>query len=62
MLTSQGFGQVSVDVSQRSFQDRSQGAQPYVWGSPVEPRTQAAAAPLQASLQRASAGVLDAYA
>jgi flagellar hook-length control protein FliK len=62
MLASQGFGQVSVDVSQRSFQDRSQGAQPYVWGGSDEPRAQPGAAPLPASVQRTASGVLDAYA
>ena len=29
MLGAQGFGQVSVDISQRSFQDRSAYSQPY---------------------------------
>ena len=31
MLSSQGFTQVSVDISQRSFQERSAPSQPYVW-------------------------------
>ncbi len=63
MLASQGFGQVSVDVSQRSFQDRSASAQTYVWPGADEP---AAAAPGAAAIQpwsaRVPTGVLDAYA
>jgi len=62
MLASQGFGQVSVDISQRSFHDRSQGAQPYVWGGTDEPRVQATGTVIQGPLLRASSGVLDAYA
>ena len=31
MLGAQGFAQVSVDISQRSFQERSPYAQPYEW-------------------------------
>ena len=65
MLNSQGFTQVSVDISQRSFQDRSAFSQPYTWaksgpgdifrrggGSRTAP---SAAAPR-------SVGALDAYA
>ena len=62
MLASQGFGQVSVDISQRSFHDRSQGAQPYVWGGTDEPRVQSTGTVIQGPLLRASSGVLDAYA
>ena len=34
MLGAQGFGQVSVDISQRSFQERPSQAQSYDWTSP----------------------------
>jgi flagellar hook-length control protein FliK len=62
MLGAQGFGQVSVDISQRSFQDRSAYAQPY-----APPVSKSAANTSVASISasatpRASAGVLDAYA
>jgi hypothetical protein len=61
MLGSQGFSQVSVDISQRSFQDSSRQAQPYerlsaIGGdSPAVVQTAAAAA-------RSASGLLDAYA
>jgi flagellar hook-length control protein FliK len=62
MLTTQGFGQVSVDISQRSFQDRS-GYTPY------EPKSSPAAAAesfavtgIAAAAPRVPQGVLDAYA
>jgi flagellar hook-length control protein FliK len=61
MLSSQGFTQVSVDISQRSFQERSAAPQPYEWASPL----QTAAAPVPASpgtTTRTSQGMLDAYA
>ena len=65
MLGSQGFTQVSVDISQRSFQDRSAFSQPY-WTKPASGTPSAAAvAPVAApssAATRASAGVLDAYA
>ncbi len=61
MLGAQGFGQVSVDISQRSFQDRSAYAQPYE--SPVSEGSAAGASALPvAGRPRVSAGTLDAYA
>jgi flagellar hook-length control protein FliK len=65
MLSSQGFTQVSVDISQRSFQDRSAFSQPYTWTkSSSGAASVAAAAPVSApsSAARRSVGVLDAYA
>ena len=66
MLGSQGFTQVSVDISQRSFQDRSAFSQPYTWTKAASGTPSAAAvAPVSApssAVTRASAGVLDAYA
>jgi flagellar hook-length control protein FliK len=59
MLGAQGFGQVSVDISQRSFQDRSAYAQPYE--APVSEGSAASALPV-AGTSRVSAGMLDAYA
>ena len=61
MLSSQGFTQVNVDVSQRSFQERSAYSPPYAW----TPSTADSAAPAAASSSaapRAPLGVLDAYA
>lgn len=63
MLNSQGFAQVSVDVSQRSFQDRSAYSQNTQWTPPAE-RSDGAAGPAEmaAVSLRAPAGALDAYA
>jgi flagellar hook-length control protein FliK len=63
MLGAQGFAHVSVDISQRSFQDRSPAAQSYDWQPPSE-RSASSAAPISASAStpRISSGVLDAYA
>jgi flagellar hook-length control protein FliK len=63
MLGSQGFGQVSVDISHRSFQERSSQAQPYDW-TPAANRGAPAAAPSSAavSMPRMSSGAVDAYA
>jgi len=64
MLNAQGFGQVSVDISQRSFQDRSAYVPPYqresadVRGAAVR----AAAPTAAASAPRSLPGALDAYA
>jgi flagellar hook-length control protein FliK len=61
MLNSQGFTQVNVDVSQRSFQERSAYNPPYAW----TPSTADSAAPGAASSStapRTPLGVLDAYA
>ncbi|MGO9993964.1 MAG: flagellar hook-length control protein FliK [Steroidobacteraceae bacterium] len=64
MLGAQGFGQVSVDISQRSFQDRSAYTPPYERASSGD--RSAAAAPAvaatTASAPRSSLGALDAYA
>jgi flagellar hook-length control protein FliK len=64
MLGAQGFGQVSVDISQRSFQDRS-AYTPQYERAPSGDRTAAAAAVSSATgvaTPRTSSGVLDAYA
>jgi flagellar hook-length control protein FliK len=63
MLGAQGFGQVSVDISQRSFQERSSQAQPYDW-TPAANRAASPAAPSSAavSMPRISSGAVDAYA
>ena len=60
MLGSQGFAQVSVDISQRSFQERSPQshayeASPSIGDSP-------AVLPVSAAVSRAASGLLDAYA
>jgi hypothetical protein len=61
MLGSQGFSSVSVDISQRSFQERSPPSQAYEStpsigaGAPVQTQ-----APL--SISRSASGMLDAYA
>ena len=60
-LGAQGFGQVSVDISQRSFQDRPSQSQPYEW-TPSANRSSTAIAPAAAASPRASSGMLDAYA
>jgi flagellar hook-length control protein FliK len=76
MLGAQGFGQVSVDISQRSFQERSPHAQSYDWtpsaNSGASPAvsaaattaaaTTAAASTAAASSPRTSNGAVDAYA
>ena len=65
MLSSQGFTQVSVDISQRSFQDRSAFSQPYTGTKSGRGASAvAAAAPVSApsSAARSSTGALDAYA
>jgi flagellar hook-length control protein FliK len=62
MLGAQGFGQVSVDISQRNFQDRSAYAQPYE-RTPAAITGSAAAMPAAAgSSPRLSSGAVDAYA
>jgi len=64
MLNAQGFGQVSVDISQRSFQDRSAYTPPYqresagARSAAVTPAAPATAVSTPRSLQ----GALDAYA
>jgi hypothetical protein len=64
MLGSQGFAEVNVDVSQRSFQDRSAYQQPAPWTPPTE-REAGSVAAVRASTTRAARapqGALDAYA
>jgi flagellar hook-length control protein FliK len=63
MLGAQGFGQVSVDISQRSFQERSTQPQPYDW-TPAAVRAPASAAQSTAGPlpRRTSSGAVDAYA
>jgi flagellar hook-length control protein FliK len=62
MLGEQGFAQVSVDISQRSFQDRTPTAQPYARDSNADRKDFAAAATVGGSVTRTSSGLLDAYA
>jgi flagellar hook-length control protein FliK len=63
MLGAQGFAQVSVDISQRSFQERSPSAQSYDWQPPSDRSASSAAlTSASASTPRISSGVLDAYA
>jgi flagellar hook-length control protein FliK len=62
MLGSQGFAQVSVDISQRSFQDRTPQPQAYesvsaIGGDSALPSQSSAAA-----TARSASGLLDAYA
>jgi flagellar hook-length control protein FliK len=61
MLGSQGFSSVSVDISQRSFQERSPPSQAYESAPSIS-----ANAPVQAeaalSISRSASGLLDAYA
>jgi flagellar hook-length control protein FliK len=61
MLGSQGFSQVSVDISQRSFQERSPPSQAYESARSVGSD---APVPAQAALSmaRSASGLLDAYA
>ena len=61
MLGAQGFGQVSVDISQRSFQERSASPAPYEW-APSAPRAAASASPQPVSAPRISSAAVDAYA
>ncbi len=62
MLGAQGFGQVSVDISQRSFQERPSQAQSYDWTPPAVRDTSAAIGAAAAPSARAARGALDAYA
>jgi flagellar hook-length control protein FliK len=61
MLGSQGFGQVSVDISQRSFHDRTPEKQTYEW-APVESSAPASAIQSAARAVHRSDSALDAYA
>jgi hypothetical protein len=60
MLGTHGFSQVSVDISQRSFQERSAYSQPYEQTSAG--RSGAAAAVAASTPQPSSLGLVDAYA
>jgi flagellar hook-length control protein FliK len=62
MLSGQGFGQVSVDISQRSFQERTPTAQTYEWSADADRSSNSAAAGSVGSAARVSSGALDAYA
>jgi len=67
MLASQGFSQVSVDISQRSFQERPSYSPPYEWRPAASAASSSALAPVAAGAaaggaSRSSLGVLDAYA
>jgi flagellar hook-length control protein FliK len=62
MLGAQGFGQVSVDISQRSFQERPAYAQPYDWSSAGNGGSATAAVHAASALPRTSSGAVDAYA
>jgi flagellar hook-length control protein FliK len=61
MLSSQGFTQVSVDVSQRSFQERSAYTPPYGW-TPSPASSAAPATVSSTAAPRTLLGVVDAYA
>jgi len=63
MLGAQGFGQVSVDISQRSYQEHSAHPQPYDW-TPSANRSPATAAVQSTAslLPRTASGAVDAYA
>jgi flagellar hook-length control protein FliK len=61
LLSAQGFGQVSVDVSQRSFQDGSPYAQTRPWTPPSASDSTMTMAEAPAAA-RAPLGMLDAYA
>ena len=61
MLGAQGFGQVSVDISQRSFQERSPQSHAYE-GTPAIRGESSAAVQTSSATLRAAIGLLDAYA
>jgi flagellar hook-length control protein FliK len=61
MLSSQGFTQVNVDVSQRSFQERSAYTPPYAW-TPSNANSTAPAAASSTAVPRTLLGAVDAYA
>jgi flagellar hook-length control protein FliK len=63
MLGGQGFAQVSVDVSQGSFQDRSAQSSPYQGAAASARETGIdAAQPASRTAARVATGALDAYA
>lgn len=61
MLGAQGFGQVSVDISQRSFQERSPQSHAYE-GTPAIGGESSASVQTPSATLRAASGLLDAYA
>jgi flagellar hook-length control protein FliK len=61
MLGSQGFSQVSVDISQRSFQERSPHSQAYETAPSIGDDVPVMA-PASVSMARNASGLLDAYA
>jgi flagellar hook-length control protein FliK len=61
MLGSQGFSQVSVDISQRSFQERSPPSHAYET-APSVGADSPALAQVPVSMSRSASGLLDAYA
>ena len=61
MLGSQGFSSVSVDISQRSFQERSPQSQAYE-SAPSHSGNAAVLAQTPVSMSRSASGLLDAYA
>jgi flagellar hook-length control protein FliK len=61
MLGSQGFSSVSVDISQRSFQERSPPSQAYE-SSPAASADAPISAHAARSVPRSASGLLDAYA
>jgi flagellar hook-length control protein FliK len=62
MLGAQGFGQVSVDISQRDSQDRTAYAHPYERTPAAMTASAPAITAAAASLPRLSSGAVDAYA
>ena len=62
MLNSQGFAQVSVDISQRSFQERTPTAHAYEWNGESNAASSSASGGAASIASRASSGMLDAYA
>jgi flagellar hook-length control protein FliK len=62
MLSSQGFAQVSVDISQRSFQERTPTAHAYEWNGESDGASRSASGSAASVTSRASSGILDAYA
>lgn len=62
MLNSQGFAQVSVDISQRSFQERTPTAHAYEWNREPSAASNSAVSTAASITRRAPSGTLDAYA
>ena len=62
MLGSQGFSQVSVDISQRSFQERTPQPHSYDWQPATREDSAASVQSVAASAVRGGSGVVDAYA